>query len=73
MQACTPSACSEINYKHRFAVVEHVEEEAKHQDLGLLIAAFKLLRRNGKQFRGGLVFKVRRLVCHPTIGWREEI
>jgi len=26
--------------------------------------------RNVKRFRGGLVFKAHRLVCHSTLGWR---
>ena len=30
----------------------------------------QLLRRNVKRFRGGLVFKARRLVYHSTLGWR---
>ena len=28
------------------------------------------LRRNLKRFRGGLVFKAHRRVCHSTLGWR---
>ena len=28
------------------------------------------LRRNVKRFRGGLVFKARRLLYHSTLGWR---
>ena len=30
----------------------------------------KLLRRNLKRFRGGLVFQAHRLVDHSTLGWR---
>ena len=29
-----------------------------------------MIRRNVKRFRGGLVFKARRLVYHPTPVWR---
>ena len=32
------------------------------------ISSGKLLRSNVKQFRGGLVFKARRLLCHTTLG-----
>ena len=28
-----------------------------------------ILRRNVQRFRGGLIFKVHRLVCHSTLGW----
>ena len=30
----------------------------------------QLLRRNVKRFRGGLVFKAHRLLCHSTLGLR---
>ena len=36
----------------------------------LFLIEEQLLRRNVKQFRGGLVFKAHRLVYLSTLGWR---